>query len=206
VDGPNLLFASGNGEATSGAYDGSDSVVELSPGLQRLDFFAPADWATQNAGDADLGSMTPALVGQYIYVDGKTNNGYVLQNGALGGVGGQIAEMANTCETFGTAAVVGNTVYLPCSSGPQAVTISSAGTPALLWKSIVPAEGSPAVGGGAVWVMDYNGGELFALDPATGATKAQIQIGRAPNFASPTLMGDQAFVGTLTGVVAVGGA
>ena len=206
VDGPNLLFASGNGEATSGTYDGSDSVVELSPSLQRLDFFAPTDWATQNAGDADLGSMTPALVGQYIYVDGKTNNGYVLQNGALGGVGGQIAEMTNTCETFGTAAVVGNTVYLPCSSGPQAVTISSTGTPSLLWKSIVPAEGSPVVGGGAVWAMDYNGGELYALDPATGATKAQIQIGRAPNFASPTLMGDQAFVGTLTGVVAVGGA
>ena len=207
VDGPNLLFASGNGEATSGTYDGSDSVVELSPSLQRLDFFAPSEWATQNAGDADLGSMTPALVGgQYVYVDGKTNNGYVLQNGALGGVGGQIAEMTNTCETFGTAAVVGNTVYLPCSSGPQAVTISSTGTPQLLWKSIVPAEGSPVVGGGAVWAVDYNGGELYALDPATGATKAQIQIGRAPNFVSPTLMGDQAFVGTLTGVVAVGGA
>lgn len=207
VDGNgNLFFASGNGAATSGTYDSSDSVFELSPSLQRLDFFAPSDWATQNAGDADLGSMTPALVGPYIYVDGKTNNGYVLRNGALGGVGGQIAELPNTCETFGSAAVVGSTVYLPCASGPQAVTISSTGTPTQLWKSIVPAEGSPVVGGGAVWAMDYNGGELYALDPATGATKAQIQIGRAPNFVSPTLVGDQAFVGTLSGVVAVGGA
>jgi outer membrane protein assembly factor BamB len=206
VDGPNLLYASGNGAATSGTYDGSDSVIELSPSLQRLDFFAPSEWATQNAGDADLGAMTPALVGQYIYADGKTNTGYVLQNGALGGVGGQIAELTNTCETFGTAAVVGSTVYVPCASGPQAVTISSTGTPQVLWKSIVPAAGSPVVGGGAVWYMDYNGGELYALDPATGATKAQIQIGRAPNFVSPTIVGDQVFVGTLAGVTAVGGA
>ncbi|MGH6657156.1 MAG: PQQ-binding-like beta-propeller repeat protein [Actinocrinis sp.] len=207
VDGSgNLLYASGNGAAVSGTYDGSDSVIKLSPALQRLDFFAPSDWATQNGGDADLGSMTPALVGQYVYEDGKTGNGYVLQANALGGVGGQVGELANTCETFGAAAVVGNTVYLPCVTGPQAVTISSAGTPTQLWKSIVPAEGSPVVGGGAVWTMDYNGGELYALDPATGATKAQIQIGRAPNFASPTLVGDQVFVGTLNGVVAVGGA
>lgn len=206
VDGANLLYASGNGEATSGTYDGSDSVIELSPALSRLDFFAPTDWASQNSGDADLGSMTPALVGQYIYEDGKTNTGYVLRNGAMGGVGGQIAELTNTCQTFGTAAVVGSTLYLPCTSGPQAVTISSTGTPQQLWKSTVPAEGSPVVGGGAVWTMDYNGGELYALDPATGAVKAQIQIGRAPNFASPTLVGDQVFVGTLSGVTAVGGA
>jgi polyvinyl alcohol dehydrogenase (cytochrome) len=86
------------------------------------------------------------------------------------------------------------------------VTIGADGTPRELWRSTVPAEGSPVIGGGAVWAVDYFGGELDALDPATGATKAQIQIGRAPNFASPTLVGDQAFVGTLTGVVAVGGA
>lgn len=206
VDGPNLLYASGNGAATSGTYDGSDSVIELSPGLQRLDFFAPSDWASQNSGDADLGAMTPALVGQYIYADGKTGNGYVLNNSSLGGVGGQVAELANTCETFGTAAVVGNTVYLPCTTGPQAVTISSTGTPTQLWKVTTPAAGSPVVGGGAVWYMDYNGGELYALDPATGATKAQIQIGRAPSFTSPILVGDQVFVGTLAGVTAVGGA
>jgi outer membrane protein assembly factor BamB len=207
VDGANLLYASGNGAATSGSYDGSDSVIELSPSLTRLDFFAPTEWATQNAGDGDLGSMTPALVGQYIYVDGKTNNGYVLRNGALGGVGGQVAELANTCQTFGTAAVDGNTVYVPCTSGPQAVTIGSDGTPQVLWKSTVPAEGSPVIGGGAVWAVDYFGGELYALDPATGATKAQIYLGSAaPTFASPTIVGNQAFVGTKSGVVAVGGA
>jgi outer membrane protein assembly factor BamB len=202
----NLLYASGNGAATSGAYDGADSVMELSPGLQRLDFFAPTDWATQNGGDADLGSQTPAIVGQYIYQDGKTNNGYVLKLGALGGIGGQVAQLANTCQTFGTAAVAGNVVYAPCASGPQAVSIGADGTPTVLWASKVPAEGSPVVGGGAVWWVDYFGGELYALDPATGATKAQIYLGSAcPTFTSPTVVGNQAFVGTKTGVVAVGG-
>jgi putative pyrroloquinoline-quinone-binding quinoprotein len=205
VDGEQLLYAVGNA-ATSGSYDGSDSVIALTPDLQRSDFFAPSNWATQNAGDADLGSMSPALVGQYIYADGKGGVGYVLQPGNLGGVGGQLAELNDNCQAFGTSAVVGNTIYLPCSTGPRAVTVGADGTPQEPWRSTVPAEGSPVVGGGAVWVVDYFGGELYALDPATGATKAQIQIGQAPNFASPTLVGDQAFTGTLTGVVAVGGA
>jgi polyvinyl alcohol dehydrogenase (cytochrome) len=205
VEGDQLLYTVGNA-ATSGSYDGSDSVIALTPDLQRTDFFAPSNWATQNAGDADLGSMSPALVGQYIYADGKGGVGYVLQPGNLGGVGGQLAELNDNCQAFGTSAVAGSTIYLPCSTGPRAVTIGADGTPQELWRSTVPAEGSPVIGGGAVWVVDYFGGELYALDPATGAAKAQIQTGQAPNFASPTLAGDQAFIGTLTGVVAVGGA
>jgi polyvinyl alcohol dehydrogenase (cytochrome) len=205
VDGDQLLYAAGNA-ATSGSYDGSDSVIALTPGLQRTDFFAPTDWATQNAGDADLGSMSPALVGQYVYADGKGGAGYVLRRGNLGGIGGQIAELDDNCQAFGGSAVVGNTIYLPCSTGTQAVTIGADGTPQRLWKTAAPAEGSPVVGGGAVWAVDYFGGVLYALDPATGATKAQIRIGQAPSFVSPTVVGDQAFVGTLNGVVAAGGA
>jgi polyvinyl alcohol dehydrogenase (cytochrome) len=209
VDGADLLYSAGNGAAdTAGAaYDGSDSVIELSPGLQRVDYFAPSDWATQNAGDADLGSMSPALVGGYIYADGKAGVGYVLQPGRLGGIGGQVAELDDNCQAFGASAVAGSTIYLPCSSGPQAVTIGSDGTPHQLWKSTLPAVGSPTVGGGAVWAVNYYAGELYALDPATGAAKAQISLGSAaPNFVSPTLAGDQVFVGTVDGVVAVGGA
>jgi outer membrane protein assembly factor BamB len=208
LDGGQLLYSVGNGAAnTAGAtYDGSDSVIELSPDLQQTDLFAPTDWATQNAGDADLASMSPALVGQYVYADGKAGIGYVLQRGHLGGIGGQIAELNNNCQAYGGSAVVGNTIYLPCSTGTQAVTVGADGTPQLLWKTTAPTEGSPVVGGGAVWAVDYFGGVLYALDPATGAVKAQIRVGQAPNFVSPTLVGDQAFVGTMNSVVAVGGA
>jgi polyvinyl alcohol dehydrogenase (cytochrome) len=208
VDGDHLLYAVGNGESTSGAYDGSDSTIALSPDLQRTDFFAPSDWAAQNADDADLGSMSPALVGQYVYADGKAGTGYVLRHDHLGGIGGQVAQLNNGCFAFGGSAVAGNTVYLPCTTGPRAVTIAADGTPRELWRASnsVPAEGSPAIGGGAVWVVDYNGGVLYALDPGTGATRAQVRVGQAPHFASPTLSGNRAYVGTNTGVTAVGGA
>ncbi len=205
VDNGDLLYAVGNG-ASDTTYDGSDSVIALSPGLQRVDFFAPSEWATQNDADGDLGSMSPALVGQYVYTEGKWGVGYVLRAGALGGIGGQVAQLDDNCQSFGGSAVAGNIVYLPCSTGPRAVSIAADGTPTDLWRSTVPADGSPVIGGGAVWVVDHYGGVLYALDPATGTTKAQVRIGAAPTFASPTLSGDHAYVGTLTGVVAVSGA
>ena len=61
-------------------------------------------------------------------------------------------------------------------------------------------------GGGAVWVVDYDGGVLYALNPADGAIRASADIGAAPHFAAPSLSGSHAYVGTLDGVVAVGGA
>ncbi|MCU7731149.1 cellulose binding domain-containing protein [Actinoplanes sp. KI2] len=206
VDGDHLLYAVGNGESTT-TYDGSDSVLALSAGLQRTDFFAPSDWASQNAGDADLGSMSPALVGQYVYADGKAGIGYVLRHDNLGGIGGQVSQLANGCQSFGGSAVSGSTVYLPCTTGPRAVTIAADGTARELWRAAasVPAEGSPVIGGGAVWVVDYNGGVLYALDPGTGAALAQVRVGQAPNFTSPTLSGNRAYVGTRAGVTAVNG-
>ncbi|MFF5291989.1 cellulose binding domain-containing protein [Paractinoplanes globisporus] len=207
VDGAHLLYAVGNGESTT-TYDGSDSVLALSADLQRTDFFAPADWASQNARDADLGSMSPALVGQYVYADGKAGIGYVLRRDNLGGIGGQVTELNNNCQAFGGSAVSENTVFLPCTTGPRAVTIAADGTASELWRAGigVPAEGSPAIGGGAVWVVDSNGGVLYALEPATGAVRAQIRVGQTPNFASPTLSRGRAYVGTRTGVTAVNGA
>jgi polyvinyl alcohol dehydrogenase (cytochrome) len=204
VDG-NLLYAVGNGESTSGEYDGSDSVVALSPDLQLADRFAPSSWAADNAADLDLGSMTPALVGSYVYADGKRGTGYTLRSGALGGIGGQVAQ-ATVCRAYGGAAVDGDTVYVPCADGPRAVQIGSAGEIQVLWRGPATAKGSPVVGGGAVWVVDYDGGTLFALDPATGSVRQQISVGVCPHFASPTLAHDRAYVGTTSGVVAIAGA
>jgi outer membrane protein assembly factor BamB len=76
----------------------------------------------------------------------------------------------------------------------------------MLWRGPATGRGSPVIGGGAVWVVDYDAGNLFALDPATGAARQQISVGTAPHFASPTLSGTHAYVGTLTGVVAIAGA
>ncbi len=52
----NLYVTVGNGAATQGNWDHSDSVLRLSPTLQLEDGFAPQGWQSDNASDSDLGS------------------------------------------------------------------------------------------------------------------------------------------------------
>jgi hypothetical protein len=130
---------------------------------------------------------------------------YTLRLDHLGGVGGQVAAH-HVCRAFGTTAVLGSTVFVPCTDGTRAVRISGNGSISVAWHAAVPARGSPVVGGGVVWVVDYAAGTLDALDPATGALRGRVAVGVAPHFASLSLSGRRAFVGTLSGVVAVTGA
>ena len=213
VVGPNgdLWISIGNGAAESGAYDGSDSVTELSPALQRLAYFAPGTWAADNAADLDLGSTMPALAaGNTVFIVGKRGVGYLLDGAHLGGIGGQLAEQ-DICPAFGTAAVSGSTVYEPCRDGSlTAVAVSAASkTIKVLWHAPVGSNGSPTLGGGAVWVTQYSdsGGTLYALSPATGQVEHQIAISQGlPHFSALSLSGDTAYVGTLAGVTAINGA
>jgi outer membrane protein assembly factor BamB len=201
-----LLVSAGNGASTS-AFDGSDSVTALSAGLRRVDIFAPSNWAADNASDADLGSMTPAVTGAYVFISGKNGTGYVLRVSRLGGVGGEVAKL-RMCAGFGTGAVLGSAIFVPCTDGGiRQVTIGADGTPHPGWTAQASsAHGSPVIGGGAVWVVDYDGGVLYALDAANGAVKARAEVGKAPHFASLSLSGSHAYVGVLDGVVAVSGA
>jgi outer membrane protein assembly factor BamB len=204
VSNGTLLYSAGNGESTSG-YDGSDSVIALSPALKRVDLFAPTTWPQDNASDLDLGSSSPVVLGPWVFVAGKRGTGYVMRSGKLGGVGGQVGE-ADVCKSFGGASVAANVAYLPCGDGPRALTIDASGHPSVRWHATVGANGAPVVGGGAVWVPDYDNGTLYALDQATGHVKAQLDVGGLPHFASPTLSGGTVYLGTLHGVVAVSGA
>ncbi|MFL6141302.1 MAG: PQQ-binding-like beta-propeller repeat protein [Labedaea sp.] len=203
VDGDRLLVSVGNGEQTT-SYDDSDSVLALSSALARADLFAPSTWADDNARDLDLGSSSPTLLGAFVFVAGKRGTGYVLRRDRLGGIGGQVAQ-ATVCRSFGGSATSGDTAYIPCTDGTRAVRISSSGTPSVLWRTPVRANGSPTVGGGVVWTTDYTGGVLYALDPGTGSVRAQLNVGALPHFASPTLAGNHAYLGTMDGVVAVSG-
>ncbi|HEV8561715.1 MAG TPA: PQQ-binding-like beta-propeller repeat protein [Actinophytocola sp.] len=204
VDGDRLLVSAGNGESTSG-FDDSDSVLALSPTLARVDLFAPSTWADDNRRDLDLGSSSPILLGDFVLIIGKRGTGYVLRRTALGGVGGQVAS-AEICRSFGGSAVNAGVAYVPCADGTRAVRLDASGVPTVVWRTPVRANGSPTVGGGAVWVTDYSAGLLYALDPATGAVRAQLTTGTLPHFASPTLSGDHAYLGTMDGVLAISGA
>lgn len=198
-----LYYSAGNGESTHG-YDGSDSVIALSPALRRTDVFAPSSWPQDNADDLDLGSASPAVLGQWVFEVGKRGVGYVMPATKLGGVGGQVGQ-ADVCRSFGGSSVANGLLIVPCSDRTVAVAIADNGTPSVRWRSSVPADGSPVVGAGVIWTVDYEDGVFYALSPADGSVLAKLSIGQLPHFASPTIAGSRAYLGTTGGVVAVGG-
>ncbi len=198
--GGTLYAAAGNGASTTG-FDGSDSVIALGPDLARLGFFAPATWAQDNADDLDLGSMTPALVGDRILALGKRGTAYLLAADRLGGVGGQIAQ-SRVCPAFGAAAVRGSTAYVACPDGIRA--IDTAGDRiSVSWRSAARANGSPTLSGGDVWAVAWPAGTLYRFAASTGAVTGLIALGTVPHFASATLADGRAFVGTINGVTAI---
>jgi outer membrane protein assembly factor BamB len=199
-----LYVVSANGSTFPGAaYDHTNSVLELSPSGTLLSSFAPTDWAQNNAGDVGLGSQGVTLVGtQWAVLGGKSGPVYVLRQGHLGGVGGQVSA-ADICRSFGGAAVDGSVVYLPCTDGVRAVRVDSAGQLHVLWHASGQIAGSPVIGGGRVWALDQFGGVLHALDPATGQTREQVPVGETSRFATPAIYGSLVLVPTLTGVTFV---
>lgn len=201
-DAGNLYVAVGNGAVTSGNWDKSDSVLRLSPTLQYEDGFAPTRWQQDNASDLDLGSMGPVLLPNgLIYADGKSDRAYLLHANALGGVGGQIQELS-VCSAYGGAATLGSQIFVPCEDGLRQVIIGSGPSMTVGWHTQSQITSSPIVGGNTVYSLDPNGGTLYALDASNGNVRASLSVGTTSRFTSPTLVGNQVFVGTLNGVVA----
>lgn len=199
----NIYVAVGNGAATGGNWDHSDSVLKLSPTLKLEDGFAPQQWAQDNASDADLGSMSPVLLpGGLIYADGKSGQAYLLRANRLGGVGGQIAE-TSVCRAFGGSAVQGSTIIVPCVDGIRQVQISPATQISVGWHAPGQVTGSPVIGGHTVYSLDPGSGTLYALNIADGSVVTTLSVGAASRFATPTLFNGMILVGTLSGVTAV---
>jgi outer membrane protein assembly factor BamB len=198
----NLYVSVGNGAATGGAWDDSDSILRLSPTLQLEDAFAPQSWPSDNASDADLGSMGPVLLPHgLLFADGKSGKGYLLRANQLGGVGGQL-QTISLCAAFGGAAVSGDSAIIPCTDGLRQITIAAGPQVVVDWHAPQAVTGPPIIGGQTVYSLDPSG-TLNALDIATGALRAEISVGAASRFATPTLSQGRVFVGTLTGIVAV---
>ena len=197
--GAGLLVAVGNGDVNQGSnYDYTDSVLELA-GQRITDSFSPSSWQSDNAADLDLGSQSPTIVGDYVFIAGKSGNAYVLNKAKLGGIGGQVSTRP-LCRSFGGTAVVGTTVFVPCDDGLRAVRINSNGTMTVLWHAASNINCTPTVGGGRVFVLDYRGGVLHVLDPATGRSLWLMSTGPVNRFATPAIYSNAVYVGTLAGV------
>jgi len=154
------------------------------------------------AGDWIRHRVTEGEKGPREYEFAKSGTGYVLRQGELGGIGGEVAS-APVCPAFGGTAQSGATLYVPCTSGLAQVQVSASGSIRVAWQSASGANGPPVVGGGTVWSIDLARGELVALAPSTGQPLAHLAVGPVLHFASPTLWNGQVFVGTDSGVTAI---
>jgi hypothetical protein len=161
----------------------------LSPSLQFAQAFAPSTWFSDNAGDADLGSASVALItaNGLAFQAGKSHVGFLLSQSALGGVGGERAQAAFcTANVDGGTAVSGAVVYEPCQNGVMAVATAQPNNINVLWHSNTGAGGPPIVAGGLVWTI--GGSTLHGLDPNTGNGVQSFSLGSVANhFPTPSV-------------------
>jgi outer membrane protein assembly factor BamB len=194
VDGRgNIWVAVGNGSVTSAAqpYDGSDAALELTPSLQRVGFFAPTSWPSDNAHDRDM-SVAPALVGDgQVVLAGKAGIAYLISRARPGGIGGQQTLLAAVCaaDIDGGALVIRTTVVLPCLSGPVAVRVTPR-PPRLgvVWRAQLGG-GPPILAAGRVWTIGQDG-VLVGLDPGSGALRQRASLGSVANHFPTPAVGD----------------
>jgi outer membrane protein assembly factor BamB len=192
VDAAGHVWVSvGNGSVSkaSRGYDDSDSVLDLTPKMKLLQYFAPASWASDNAHDLDLSAEPALLPGGQVLIAGKSAIPYLLDGAHLGGIGGQLAAAAPVCgaNINGGTAVTGRTVYLPCVGGIVAVGVTASPPGVrLLWNSRTGG-GPPIVAGGLIWTISQ-AGWLYGLDAATGHVRRQAPIGTGANhFPTPSV-------------------
>ncbi|MGA2520584.1 MAG: PQQ-binding-like beta-propeller repeat protein [Acidimicrobiales bacterium] len=187
VDGQgDIWVATGNGafNSASDPYDDSDGVLELSPSLQLVQYFAPATWYSDNGSDLDLGSSVPALISNGLaFQAGKSGLGYLLSQAALGGIGHEARDVPSFCsgDVDGGPAVSGATVYEPCQAGVVAVATAQPNNVDVLWHTSTGAGAPPIVAGGLVWSIDTGNDMLDALDPGTGALVQSLALGSEAN-------------------------
>ena len=181
-----VYTVSGNGASRS-VFDFSNSVIELSPDLQTVrTYFAPSNWISLNATDADLGSVGATILPSLgvVVAIGKEGVAYVLKDGSLGGVGGQIASRAVCSGAWGGTAWSRSTVFVPCADGLYALSVTS-GSVQVAWHAPHPELGSPIIAAGAVWAIEPASATLFALDPSSGSVLYSVGLGSVQHFSTP---------------------
>ena len=196
-----LLVAVGNGSETGGNFDGSDSVVRLSPELKRTGFFAPSTWPADNAADLDLGSSSPIVAGDHIVIAGKRGTVYLLTS-KLGGIGGQVATL-DGCAAYGGAAATATSVVLPCTNGIRRLDVNG---DHMTWAwQVSGVAGSPVIVGDTVYALSTQDHDLHAVDLRTGHVRSRTNVGEVTRFATPAPVPGGLVIGTTHGVVAVRG-
>ena len=175
-------------------YDDSDAVLELSPTMHLESIFYLKDWQTLSGDDLDLGTDDPALVDGYVFQVGKTDIGYLLHQGHLGGEQHQVASIS-VCsgDPDGGHAVQGSVVFIPCPNGVTAVRISKR-VPHLkqLWTDNDGASSAPIIADGLLWSI--SGGAVDGIDLANGHQVVSLPFAGAANHFPTPSVGDGLFL------------
>jgi outer membrane protein assembly factor BamB len=181
VDGSgDVYLATGNGAAGPGqAFDHGNSVIELSPALAELGYFAPAAWARDSASDLDLGSTSPVLLGGGLaFQVGKQATGYLLSTTRLGGIGAALSSLP-LCNSRGATAYRASALFVVCSDDGTIDQVLVHGTQLArgwTWRSPTGGSGSATVAGGELWALDHGASRLYGVDPASGATAVSLAL------------------------------
>jgi outer membrane protein assembly factor BamB len=198
----NVWVATGDGNQTT-TFDHTTSVIELSPTLTELGYFEPSNWSALNQSGNEIGSAGPTILPNgFVFQMGKNGVGYILQQSDPGGKGGDVTELSvANCKAEGGNSTSPGWVYTGCLQQPRGLKLDTSVDPPTLtlgWTPSLPNStyGPPVYGGNTLWVMGFATGQLFALNPKTGAIRQSLTIGHAHNFTTPTIAGNQLIVAT----------
>ncbi|HEY5428162.1 MAG TPA: Ig-like domain repeat protein [Solirubrobacteraceae bacterium] len=199
VDSAGHVFVeTGNGFGST-TPDLQESVVELDPQLDMLAHWTPSNWKTLDDNDTDLGSAEPLpLPGGLLFVAGKDGVGRLISATALGTTGQVFsAPVCSSGGVYGASLYRAGVIYVPCSGGLTAVSLSSSGTSFTTlagFSAPAGASGPPIFASGLVWSTGWRStGILYGLDPATGGIRFQTTLGTFAHFATPSAGGGRLF-------------
>jgi len=190
----NLYVATGNSDATT-TFDFGDAVIELSPSLTEVGYFAPTNWAELNSGDVDLGSVAPTVLpnGELFQI-GKEGVGYLINGTNLGGVGGQVYNASVCAGGYGGTARVGWTVLVPCDDSLVRLNVTPKSF-SVAWKASGFDSGSPIVTGDIVWAVNISTAHLIGFNLSTGALVYSFALGAVDHFITPGAAPGMLYVG-----------
>ncbi|HET9102856.1 MAG TPA: PQQ-binding-like beta-propeller repeat protein [Solirubrobacteraceae bacterium] len=184
-------------------FDHGDTLEKLSPLGRELDYWAPASWAQDSAADADLGSVSPALLpGGLVFQGGKNGRGYLVSTTRMGHIGGE-RYSAPVCDSFGSDAFTAGTLLVACTSGVRALAIDARRARfSSRWNGPGDADGSPIVAAGRVWVASTSDDLLYGLDLRTGAVRVRQAVPAMEHFVTPAAADGRLFLATGTSLAA----
>jgi polyvinyl alcohol dehydrogenase (cytochrome) len=185
-----LYITTGN-SLGSQSHDYGNGVIELSPTLQMLSYFAPSNYVSLNSGDTDLGSTGPILLANsdLVFQIGKEGVGYLLNQSNLGGIGGSLFSSQVCDGAYSADAYFNSYIYVPCQNGLFALKLQDTSIKpsfSQVWSAGSFMSGAPIIAGGAIWAIDTDNGTLLALNVSSGGTLFSYDLGSVVHFETPT--------------------